>query len=251
MEAGHHRSPYEIEHLRGPFAAVVDTNVALDVYTNHDVAAAVRAGQATQVDYRTRRARSAWWLAMACDDVGLNTLGFTEEYRRVLVARVANSPAYSMWSRFISDYVKPTVSPRWVNVASDRDAGVRSRAADRLLVQMAAEHAVPVVTCEVGGDVEQAALAAGVSVYAPWDFAPSLGLPLETARQRFFERFDAGVSAYVARWSTRFEPTVPNTPREHVEQRCADWIASARAEFVAIWDHTADSSEAQPSDAGA
>ena len=231
------RSAYEVERLDGPFAAVIDTNVALDLYTIHDVAEAIALRDHERVDLRLRRARAAWWIVMALDDAGLNTLGFTEEYRRVLVVRAGQSQQYSMWSRFISDYVARAVAPRWNGVSSDRDAGVRSSQADRLLVQMAVEHGLPVVTCEVGGAVAKAAQAASVPVYTSWEFAPTLGFSCKEAKRRFLERFDAGAPSYAAAWSTRFEDA-ESTPHAQVEQLCREWIESARGEFEAIWDES-------------
>lgn len=77
------RTPREVEALRGPFAAVMDTNVGLDLYSRHDLAreiaifkehrdgAPAKAEKAAdRIRYRMKRTGYAWWLAMALDTRG-------------------------------------------------------------------------------------------------------------------------------------------------------------------------------------
>lgn len=229
------RSPYEVEREKGPFAAILDTNVGFDLYSCVEIAEALAAGK--RVGYRLRRGRAVWWLAMALDDVQLNTLSVTDEFRRVLGRRVPITSAYAPWAAVMADYVKPTVAPAWHNVASDRDHGMAGNEVDRLLVAMALEHGLPIITCEERGMVAKTAASAGVRVYTSTEFASRLELSFSDARDRFFDRFERGAIHYVARRAAQEGPFAWDRERRNCcEGQYAAALLHARREFEVIWD---------------
>lgn len=233
------RTPFEMEAIKGPFAAVMDTNVSLDVYGIFDFAKALRPLVEPRIyrssllhealAYRMNRTRNAWWFVMAMDHLGLNTLGFTDEFKRKLAKLIPPTSEFAPWTAVMADFVKPAVAPRWQNISSDRDRNVKGNAVDRLLITMAKEHGLPIVTCEEDKLVMKTAKEQGVDVFLPGEFAANTGLSFEEARRVFFDRFDQKAVIYTVDFSIK-------TGRSADRYICAKSVHRARDEFEVIWE---------------
>jgi hypothetical protein len=170
---------------RGVYAAVVDTNVLLEIFSAHDVLEA-DVEHAWQVDRpkplrRRARARDALLLAMCLHRIGARTYSLRGELTALIQARV---PPGSIDDRI--DYVdvfrglvRPTALWGWkCRLGPPDDA--RGTDADDALIEFARAHGLPLITNEgIAEDgtrstdprkIPRKALLAGVSVLRPGEF---------------------------------------------------------------------------------
>lgn len=228
----------DVERNGGPYLATVDTNVLLEFYTCVDVdrAAAGGRGLASRVD----RKRGTLWLAMCFDALRASTLSLHIEARDQTLRLAPRGSAAAEWPNIVTHLVHDYVTPGWNAVISSRDATTVGEATDTVLVEMAAQHHLPLISRDQRS-LRRKAERAGVSQYTPEEFAATLGFSYGEARDRFFQRYDAGVLPYLADVLRRFGPFGPcHEVRDALLEMHLRAAANVRELYWYFWDETAE-----------
>lgn len=192
-------------------AAIVDTNVILDVFAVSDLldAYAKAGGESDAALFRRVRARESHLLAWYLHSIGATTFSLPAESTRIMARRAPPDAMNTFASQhvqlsiyFLSDYVLD----RWDSrVEPGSDAGLSGEACDDKLVEMALRHRAPLITNEgysirgVSADeprkLRAKASARGVPVFTPRQFW--MGKMGERATRKFLARFDAQAPKYL------------------------------------------------------
>jgi hypothetical protein len=212
-------TPFRTKPMQSPesqFSAVVDTNVVLDVYSCHDVAKrydevhsrlGIAAVDEASVVYRRTRARESLLLAIYFNKIGASTFSLHHESVELLTTRVPPAPGgqtlESDFTTVFLYFVKDYVLPEWESHMPTEPGDASGNDADRLLVEFAKEHALPLITNEgftqrgvVEEKMRKRAREAGVSVFSPRQFY--LGKIDEAAEiEAFLSRFRDQVPRYL------------------------------------------------------
>lgn len=194
-------------------AAVVDTNVLVDLFSCHDVfeeyerlgaGAAVADPRAV---YRRARARESLLLAMHFQGVGAYTYSVREPLR-IMLQRV-DPEAHDAWpthyTKVFVHFVRERLLPNWRPcMPTDQLDDPVGNAADAALVSYASTHGLRIVSNEAStptgirsDKLRKKAAAAGVVVVTPKEFYDGL---IDEAReiQAFLERFRTHAPGYIA-----------------------------------------------------
>jgi hypothetical protein len=186
------------------FSLWIDTCVMIDISTDYQAVKNAPAGDHAVEETRLNMQR-AYWLGVALDQQGARTIGFKHETMGNL-DRYA--PPGSDGASFISAFawiLKDFVFPKWdahLTTAGQtiRDANGAERPTtnderDQFMIDESKAHGLAVITRD--GPAYKRAKAV-VRVFRPNEYARSV-LPLEAARDRFFERAEVGVVEWVNR----------------------------------------------------
>ena len=168
----------------GPFVAVVDTNVLLDIYSCHNIAETYTNVGESGMDgadalYRRVRARESLLLAMYLHKVQARTISLGAEAVTILKGRVPpeNRSPEATFTKMMAHVVVPRVLHEWQAMNPDPPGEEKGNAADDALVAFAKEYRVPLITNEgftpsgyAVGKIARRATVAGVLVFFPRDF---------------------------------------------------------------------------------
>ena len=200
------------------YAAIVDTNVFVDLYTTVDLERTYAAPDWHGVDdresaYRRSRARDALIFALYLHEIGASTWSLRTEPSAIL-ERVAPPKMGSIktatttnFLRVFLHFVKTTLLSRWDDRTPIAADGLRGNNADLALLWMASENATTLVTNEGNATIAakpdslraKGALV-NVRVVTPREFVP-LSFDADRAIARFFQRYRDEAPAYFARSS--------------------------------------------------
>lgn len=192
-------------------AAVVDTNVLLDIASCHNLSGTyevvgVRGVHTQQAVYRRARVREAFLLAMYWNQLGSATYGLLDETRERLLANVdpavGDAPETHFTTRMFH-FILPALLPGWKCGLAEQAA--RGNAADDHLLAFALEHRLPLVTTEGFSEagvaergLRRKAVLAGVPVFTPRELWKGK-INEEESMAAFFRDFNRHAPAYIAR----------------------------------------------------
>jgi hypothetical protein len=145
--------------------AVLDTNVGLAIYSWHDLLGAaepvLKQDQTAnlthaEIQFRAQRARTAFILTLFFNERGWATLAPLNELLRTLMA---NAPPEdeehglkSNFVKFFLYFVNDKLLPAWRNGAEPSgDANIVGNDVDRLCLDWAAQHSIPLISWEGHG----------------------------------------------------------------------------------------------------
>lgn len=164
--------------------AAFDTNVVLEISTLVDLdraASTSRLVERVVVPRRRARARASLAAAWLCHIESLTTLSLAHEVEELLKAKAPSRSVGSAFPWFFTWFLLDRVLGRWTFAKSDApsasDFAMGGNARDRLLVSLAAQENVPVVTNEgkPDGAIARAAAVANVTVLTPSAWIASRG----------------------------------------------------------------------------
>ncbi|WP_242333091.1 hypothetical protein [Anaeromyxobacter sp. SG66] len=182
------------------FAAVLDTNVYIDIVSIHDL---LRAPEERR-EMRVERLRDAALLAICFHENSSTTYGLREGADVLAELVPPESGGFEeQHLKAFSYFVYPHVLSRW-HVVHPNDVNVRANAADRHLTDFAFENGLPLVTLDAR--MGERAAARGVSVLTPrgyWE----LRMNSDAAVQRFFRRYRSNAPVF-ARSTSQPRPWV-------------------------------------------
>lgn len=198
--------------------AVLDTNVLLDIYSGHDLLAAydnlgAEQPNAPELVFRRVRARDGVLLASYLHKQRITTCSLDNEFQsrlRKLAPPTETADFECHFTTFFVWFVKDHILPDWNAAFVERnDAGLKGTSCDTVLLDVACENGLPLITNEGFGvdGVNDATLkakslraranAAGVEVYTPREFF-SGKLDEQKTIEEFLHAFNQRAPAYVA-----------------------------------------------------
>lgn len=209
---------------------LLDTNVVVDIYSISDLDDALHACVAgggdprtePKVGYRLARHRSAVALATWLSWKKRRTEALPSETLRILLARSPPSAVTTFkgvytyyWVHFIRDYLLR----RWqFSFKPGVDEFIRGTDCDDLLLKLAGEYGVPLITNEgvtpVGqvapGKLHDRAKRLGLAVFTPAEFLATQGASLEQELECFYRLFKSkkNQDRFKRRFSKRRASTV-------------------------------------------
>jgi len=207
--------------------AVLDTNVGLDIYSWHDFlsvgdrllkAAKTEAERRMvlrhpDVQFRAQRMRHAFFLALFFNEKRWATLLALNELMRKMreLAPPADGPL-SNYVRMQTYFVRDKLLRRWKaggNLKSDKN--LVGNAVDRLCLDWADKHKVPLISCETNPKklIPKEAKARGIDLATPEKFLKQRNYDGPAAAQKFLADWDAKAPAYIKQNPTaaKFLPT--------------------------------------------
>lgn len=201
-----------------PIAAVVDTNVILDVFSPTDLLEAYKKGGDfhREAEFRRARARESLLLAWHLHSTSARTLQLPRENVRLMVEKAkpgALDQYLSVHVQLSIYLIKERVLERWHDgVEAGCDDAMRGTACDDKLLELSARYSAPLVTNEGHSPdgisdehpkkLRRRALDRRIDVRTPRQFW-SGKLDEDTACQQFLARVEAAVPGFVGAQSHR------------------------------------------------
>jgi hypothetical protein len=142
--------------------AILDTNVAVAIYSWHDIlnVADATIGEKTNatleddaIQFRARRQRTAFLLALFFNEKAWKVAVPVNEFFRVLDQKAPRADAAtSNFLRLQLYFIREQLMPTWILCADTKaDVGIKGNAVDRLCMDWAAEHTIPPISWEGWG----------------------------------------------------------------------------------------------------
>lgn len=199
--------------------AVLDTNVSLAIYSWHDLILAVEAARVRdskadltdpEIQFRAQRARSAFLLTLFLHENSWITIGPLNELLRTL--RVSAPPKTrkagirSNFVRFFLYFIKDKLLTKWrFEADASADRKIKSNDVDRLCLDWAAQHKVPLISWEGHGPrgldrkrlIPKEAAARGIDHVSPEELLYAKKFDEQAAIKRFSARWDKHINRYV------------------------------------------------------
>jgi hypothetical protein len=192
--------------------AVLDTNVSLAIYSWHDLVNEARSvfeidASATlenrDIQFRARRARVSFALTLFFNEMGWETLAPQNELFRKLTTKV---PPETSASSSVDDigkvnfvkvylyFIKERLLPSWLDGISEADSEKKGNGVDRLCLDWAEEHRVPLISWEGDGRngfndsrlIPKQGAKRGIDVVTPEELIRRERFNPTAAAQRFF-----------------------------------------------------------------
>jgi hypothetical protein len=198
---------------------VIDTNVALELYSLHDLttlyderhaAHGDKTENLAEVVHRRTRAADTLALAIALHEKRATSFQLVNEVIRILTARVLprSGTFEAAYTQLFIHYIKDYCLPDWSEI-SDTQLGLAAKGTDcdTILLEVARDNGIALVTNE-GNNVDGVddshglrgrARAAGVRVFTPGEYVATLGVSFPKASVAFAERFKTRQAEYLAK----------------------------------------------------
>ena len=181
----------------------IDASVLVDFDTTISMSKNMQHGELSILETRRSMQRAAW-MAMACDEVGVVSITFAHEHGRKLKEEAPPDTVAGQWTHVIMNIVRPFACPRWRVLHTNEGATVRTPQGERpannderdaFMIAASKRNGLLLITSD--GPAFKRAKKAGAWVYRPAEYAGSV-LAFEVARDRFMQRLDAGIRAFLA-----------------------------------------------------
>jgi hypothetical protein len=202
----------------GSANAILDTNVALAIYSWHDVLKVgdevLRAdpGETLEhgdIQFRAQRQRVALQLALFFNEHSWKVAVPVQEFLRILRRNAPpTDPATSNFTRLQLHFIRGTLMPNWTLCGDEKsDAGVTGSDVDRLCMDWAVEHEIPLISWEGWGPeglnektlIQREAPGRGIDLLSPEQLLKRLNFDGASAVRRFLADWDARIGEYAAK----------------------------------------------------
>jgi len=202
----------------GSANAILDTNVALAIYSWHDVlkigdevllANPDESLEQQDIKYRIDRQRTALHLALFFDEHSWKVAVPVNEFIRKLDENVlATDAATTNFKKLQLFFIRKTLMPNWLLCGDDKaDVGIVGNNVDRLCLDWAEEHEIPLISWEGWGRngldktklIPREAARRGIDHVSPEQFLTRSNFDRARAVKRFLAKWNAEIGAYAAK----------------------------------------------------